>query len=660
MTVKVAEGTIPRCLADPVLFTPIPALFISSEPIKTQRCPVINIQISAKSIREILASAETMQTKNGAICSLIRGVPLSEFIQIVDQVKKSEGRSAIITLYHLWIECNSDISPHIYGAWFNIGVEFSCTEDNENAIISYKNALCIKPDLYQAAINLGLRYESTGQTDLALETWKSALQPDEARTGLLNHLGRVSENLKRYDQATAALSASLLTTPQQPDVIHHWIYLRQKMCRWPVYPTSIPGLSVKEMRSATGALSGLAITDDIQNQTQHARDWLRRKGPGPSSRLSPTTGYNHDRIRLGYLSSDYCAHPISYLVAQLFERHDRICFEVYGYCNTKDDGSDTRKRIVASFDKFMSIRAMSDEQAARAIRDDEIDILIDLNGLTQGTRLFILRSCPAPVQVTYLGYIGSLPLPELDYLLCDEFVIPRDKASEYQPEPLYLPGCFQVNDTLLPVGRTPTRIEIGLPEKSFVFCCFSNNYKITEQVFDAWMEILRRTQNSVLWLLADNHWAGCNLRDNALKHGIDPNRLIFAERVSLSDYLGRLRLADIFLDTFPYNAGTTASDALRMGVPLITLSGNSYVSRMAGSLLLTIGFKAGIASTLAEYVEKAVELASDPVKYRTARDTVGGGAWRRTIGNIELFVPQLEAAYRSIAKRSSHGGLCKV
>ncbi len=570
---------------------------------------------------------------------------------MIESIKSAGGQQVVILIYSLWIELNTGRSPLLYAAWFNIGVELSVAQDHDNAITAYKNALALKPDLYQAAINLGLRHELTGQADLALETWKAALQPDEARIGLLNHIGRVSEIEKRYDRAIAALDASLLTDPLQPDVIHHWMFLRQKTCRWPVFETCIPHLSVETMRDHVGPLATLALTDDIEAQGRRAAAWLNEKAPPATPRLSPPEGYRHDRIRLGYLSSDYCSHPISYLVAELFERHDRTRFEVFGYCSSRDDGSETRKRIIAGFDKFVPIRDMSDEQAARAIRADEIDVLIDLNGLTLGTRLFILRARPAPVQITWLGYIGSLPLPELDYLLCDDFVIPRESADAYQPAPLYLPDLFQVNDTRLAVGPTPSRAAVGLPVDRFVFCSFSNNYKITEEMFEAWMTILKKTGDSVLWLLADNEWAGRNMQERAARCGIDPARLIFAGRVMAPDYLGRLPLADLFLDTWPYNAGTTASDALRMGLPLITLAGRSYVSRMAGSLLRTIGYEEGIVGSLAAYVEKAIELATDPVKYRKARSAVGGGAWRRTIGNIENFVPQLESLFCSVVKR---------
>ena len=582
---------------------------------------------------------------------LLQSSSLQDLLQLVEYAKDNDKQKIVIPLYTQWIDANSSRSPLLFAAWFNLGVELSNVGQHDNAVTSYKNALALKPDFYQAAMNLGLRYEAIGQTSAALDIWDKSLQPNEARTGLLNHRGRVLENLKRYDEAANTLYSSLLTDPKQPDVIHHWVYLRQRMCDWPIYDGRVPGLQAKDVIDSTGPLSILAAFDSIRLQNKHVEDWLEKKGPPPSPRLSPERGYAHDRIRVGYMSSDYCAHPISYLVGELFERHDRSRFEVYGYCSTKDDGSAIRKRIIAAFDHFVPVAHLTDDQLADKIREDEIDILIDLNGLTLGTRIHALRARPAPVQITYLGYIGSLPLPELDYMLCDDFVIPKDRADQYRPTPLYLPENYQVNDTKLPVGPTPSRAEVGLPEDRFVYCCFSNNYKITEEVFEAWMAILGRVEKSVLWLLADNEWARRSMIARAEARGINPNRLIFAGRVSPEDYLGRMPLADLFLDTFPYNAGTTASDALRMGLPLVTYAGESFVARMAGSLLRSVGLEWGIAGSLAEYVEKAVEVGLDRAKYKTVRETVSGDVWRRTIGNIKAFVPRLEAAYQSVVKR---------
>ena len=621
----------------------------------TQWCQVTILSRDAQSIYEFLVQKRwsiAILADDKKFRKLLQSISLQDLLLLVDFVKENGRHAVVVPLYSQWIDANTGRSPLVFAAWFNLGVELSGAEETDNAITAYKNALALKPDFHLAAVNLGLRYEAAGQAEAALEIWQKALQPNDARVALLNHRGRLLETLKRYDEAAATLYESLLACPKQPDALQHWVYSRQRMCDWPIYQDRrVPGLSAQDVIDATGPFSILAAVDDIEVQNRQVERWIAKKAPPAQPRLSPACGYGHDRIRVGYMSSDYCAHPISYLVGELFERHDRSRFEVYGYCSTTEDGSAIRKRIVAAFDRFVPVAPLSDEQLAQRVRQDEIDILVDLNGLTLGTRLFAMRARPAPVQLSYLGYIGSLPLPELDYILCDEFVIPRDRAHHYQPSPLYLPGNYQVNDTKLPVGPTPERASVGLPEGRFVYCCFSNNYKITEEIFDAWMVILGRVPNSVLWLLADNPWARANMIGRAAARGIDSGRLIFAGRVGAAEYLGRLPLADLFLDTFPYNAGTTASDALRMGLPLVTVAGSSFVARMAGSLLHSVGLEWGIAGEIPAYIEKAVEVGLDPARYRAVRQAVSGDAWRRSIGNIEAFVPRLEAVYQAIVKR---------
>jgi predicted O-linked N-acetylglucosamine transferase (SPINDLY family) len=565
-----------------------------------------------------------------------------QVVQAVDRIGANHGDPAAIALYRVWIAANAGGVQMLHGAWFNLGAELSRAGATADAMLAYRSAPALKPDFHPAAINLGLLLEQSGQQEAALHTWGQAIQPDAARTALINQRARLLEQTGRLEQAEHALRTSLLTDPAQPDAVQHWLHIRQKMCEWPVLTDMIPGLTRHDLLMQCGPLAALALTDRVAEQHAICANWLRRKTAPSPERLSPARGYRHKRIRLGYMSSDFCRHAMSYLIAELFERHDRDRFEVFGYCTSLNDGSEIRHRIIGAFDHFTSIRALSDEAAARCIREDEIDILIDLNGLTAGSRLQILRWRPAPIQATYLGFIGPVPLPELDYLFCDSIVIPPSAAGLYAPVPLYIADIYQANDSKRSTGAPTTRAQAGLPEDRFIFGCFSNHYKITEEMFAAWLQILTRVETAVLWLIADNVWSCVNLRLRAAAAGIGPERIIYAGRVGPADYMARLPLADLFLDTSPYNAGTIASDAIRMGLPLVTLSGESFASRMAGRLLAAIGADRGIATTLSGYVETAVTLASDPAAHAAYKALFTEARWAETIGDIAGFTAAYE------------------
>ena len=573
----------------------------------------------------------------------LKHVEFAAIVAAIECARPASTGHAEVRLYQDWIAVNAGGSPLLYAAWFNLGIALARAGDPDRAAVAYGKARELNPTFHPAAVNLGLALEVMGQTDAALRTWESSIQTNESRTMLLNHRGRLMECLGRLGEAEATLRTSLLTDPAQPDVASHFLHIRQKTCRWPVLAADIPGLPPAELLRHSGPLASLALTDDVDMQRELTASWISRKMPPAPTRLSRPEGYRHSRIRVGYMSSDFCRHAMSYLVAELFERHDRSRFEIFGYCATLEDGSDIRRRVLAAFDHCRIIRDLSDEQAARLIREDEIDILIDLNGLTAHTRLAVLRWRPAPIQATYLGFVGPVPLPELDYLLCDDFVIPPSQAAAYRPTPLRIARIYQANDSKRAIGRPLVRRDVGLPDDRFVFCCFSNHYKITEAIFAAWMSILRQADQAVLWLTADDPLSQANLRDSAAHAGVAPERILFIERSSPELYMSRLRLADLFLDTFPYNAGTVASDAIRMQLPLLTLAGTSFASRMAGALLDAIGAQQGIVTSLPEYVAAATTLATDKNAYASYKRHFTYDVWMKTIGNIAVFTADFEA-----------------
>jgi predicted O-linked N-acetylglucosamine transferase (SPINDLY family) len=583
--------------------------------------------------------------------ALVAQLSFNALLELVEREGAKAGGQAVIRLYQLWIAAHPPHDKSSFIAWFNLGATFAQEGDSERALTCYEAALARRPDMPAAAINAGLLLEASGRKQEALDLWRRCLQPVEARVALLNNHARLSETMGRLAEAEADLRASLMLAPDQPDAIQHFVHIRQKSGRWPVLDAAIPGLDAETLLMRSGPLAVLALTDDVAVQSAVCAQFVARKTSPVQVKLSPAEGYDHQRVHIGFLSSDFCSHAMSYLIAELLERLDRRTFKVFGYCSSPEDGSAIRTRVLAALDKVTLIRALPDAQAAKCVRDDEIDVLIDLNGLTAGSRLQLLRYRPAPVQASYLGFVGPVPAPELDYLLCDDFVVPPDIAGLYAPTPLALGPIYQANDSRREIGPTVTRREIGLPEDRFVFCCFSNHYKITEAMFAAWMTILHAAEGAVLWLADD----GSGSRDALLAHaaaaGIDPARLIFTGRVAPGDYLARLRLADLFLDTFPYNAGTVASDAIRMQVPLLTLAGRSFASRMAARLLLSVDAPEGIAETTEDYVARATRLACDPAGYAAYKARFTEAAWQAGPCDVGGFVEAFSATISRIVKR---------
>lgn len=573
-----------------------------------------------------------------------------EFPQLIEYASKlEEERLSPLTavLYQTWIKRNQ--SPYAHAVYFNLGVTLGNLGDLLGSEEAYREAIKLSPLFIQPRLNLGSLLERGGQIDKAIAEWRwieqniSWSKPDNAPLVLLaiNHLGRVLETKKQLYEALYFLTKSLSIDPGQADVMHHWVGLRQKQCAWPIY-SKLPRITPSFMKESTSALAMLNISDDPESQLDAARRFVQKKVVSNVAVMANPNGYGHKKIRIGYCSGDFCLHPVSMLTVELFELHDREHFEVYGYCWSPEDGSEMRKRVINAMDHFTRIDQMTDEEAARKIRLDEVDILIDLQGQTAGARANLLAHRPAPIQITYLGLPATTGLPSIDYVIADRFLIPESAAPYYSEKPLYMPDVYQVSDRKRPVGPKPSRESCGLPTEGFVFCSFNNNYKFTPEVFDVWMNILKRVPGSVFWVLADNQWAEDNLRLEAEARGIDKSRLIFAGRVSPENYLARYQIADLFLDTFPFNAGTTANDALWMGLPILTCTGRSFASRMAGALLTAAGLDELITYSLIDYEEKAVWLASNPDGYKQKRDQLHDVHENGVLFDTSLFVKKLE------------------
>jgi protein O-GlcNAc transferase len=392
------------------------------------------------------------------------------------------------------------------------------------------------------------------------------------------------------------------------------------------------------------------------DQLQCSKLWTANVYPPAAEPASQSARAAHDRIRLGYFSADFHGHATSYLMAELFEVHDRARFDVTAFSFGPEDDGDVRQRLAASFERFIDVRNETDHAVAALARKLEIDIAVDLKGFTVDGRTGIFARRAAPIQVGYLGFPGSMGADYFDYLVADRVVIPPAERQFFSEKIVYLPDSYQVNDRKRPIaGRTPTRAQAGLPENGFVFCCFNNNHKITPAMFACWMRLLARVEGSVLWLLEDNAVAAANLLREAAARAIDPQRLVFAGRMPLPEHLARHRLADLFLDTLPYNAHTTASDALWAGLPLVTCLGDTFAGRVAASLVNAVRLPELVAATPQAYEHLALELARDPEKLAAIKRKLARHRLTTPLFDTVRFARHIEAAFMAMHERHQAG-----
>jgi predicted O-linked N-acetylglucosamine transferase (SPINDLY family) len=401
----------------------------------------------------------------------------------------------------------------------------------------------------------------------------------------------------------------------------------------------------------------LALLESGLLHRKAAELYVREEGPPSHARPAIRARARHDRIRIGYFSADFRDHPVATLAAELFETHDRSRFETTAFSFGPDTQDTMRRRMERAFDRFIDVRGSSNEDIALLARSLEIDIAVDLMAFTAECRpqIFALRA--APVQVNFLGYPGTMGAPYMDYLVADRTLIPEGSRSHYSEKIIYLPHSYQVNDAKRPVADVSfTREDLGLPPAGFVFCSFNNSYKITPDTFDSWMRILRRVEGSVLWLLEDNASVANNLRREAVRRDVQAERLIFARRVPMPEHLARLRAGDLFIDTLPYNAHTTASEALWVGLPVVTCLGETFAGRVAASLLQAIGLPELIAANRDQFVELVVELATDVQRLAKVRQKLADNRLTTPLFDARLFAKHIEAAYTLIDERY-HAGL---
>jgi protein O-GlcNAc transferase len=598
---------------------------------------------------------------------------------LLDQSKYAESIAAL--------EKALALDPNLVEAHYNLASVYGLQNKPEKAIEEYRTTIRLSPALAAPYLNLGNLLADLGHMSEAAEILQKAtdLQPDPAALNLLGTIyhraGRIKEAEASFRKAieirpgfVEALTNLGLNVAQQgrrvesvkltrealsinPNfafAVSNLFFEQRHLCDWQDFDATETKL--RELVRGGYRISPFAfITANTppDEQLLCARTWAaglaRLELPALSS--APR---RPGRIRIGYLSSDLKEHATAFLIAEMLEHHDHKRFEICAYSFSAEDNSEVRKRLIGAFDRFVDIRAMSHEAAIRKIRDDGVDILVDLKGYTQDARTEIMAGRAAPVQVAYLGYPGTMGADCIDYLIADHFIVPEDQRRHFTEKLVYLPHCYQPNDTRRQTSSHGfTRQHFGLPQDAFVFCSFNGNYKITPTYFDVWMRLLKSTPGSVLWLIESG------IRDNLLREaqarGVAPERIIFAPGLVHSQHVERMALADLFLDSLPVNAHTTASDALWAGVPLLTCAGTAFIGRVAGSLLHTLGLPELVASSLEEYEAKALRLAQNPAELKALREKLARNKVSSPLFDIARFTRNLETAYQMMFDRWQAG-----
>ncbi len=527
----------------------------------------------------------------------------------------------------------------------------------QQAIESCDQALRLDPGNVAACVNRGLALRDMERNTDALAEFDRALALQPGAAATLEHRGHALRKLARFGEAAECFAQLLVVAPEHDYARGALLHMRLQGCDWTDYARLADDVlaSVRAGRRADYPFSFLAIAPTVADQRRCGESFAAQIRPASMPLLSVQQD-PEARIRVAYVSGDFREHATSYLMAGVFEQHDRARFEVIGVSFRPAATDPTGLRVSAAFDRFIDVSQMNDREVAMLLRDMNVDIAVDLMGFTNGSRSAVFAHRAAPVQVNYLGFPGTLGAGYMDYILADRFVIPEAQRGAYAEKVVWLPDCFQANDDRRAISaQAPSRREAGLPATGFVFCSFNNGYKINPEIFAVWMRLLAAVPGSVLWLVADGASARANLGREAVARGVDPARLVFAPRLDYPRHLARLGLADLFLDTLPFNAGTTASDALWAGVPVLTCTGEAFASRMSGSLLGAAGLPELVTHSLAEYEARAMDLARHPDRLAALRARLQRNRGSCALFDTRRFCRNLERAYAAMWERHCSG-----
>jgi len=558
------------------------------------------------------------------------------------------------------IECFTNalrIKPDLADAHNYLGLTLADLDRREEAIASFTKALRIKPDYLEAQYNMGNTLFNLDRRDEAFDCYTKVVQikPDFAEVH--GRLGAILADFDRPDEAIDRYTKALRIKPDYVDARAARLHQQAIICDWGAMAADAEAIAVIGISgAAVSPFEMLSLEDNPARHRVRSERYTMQKYNRQELPSIARPSVKPDRLHIGYFSADFHDHAGMQLMAKLFEVHDRTRFTVHAFSFGPEKNDAMSARVRDAFDVFHDVRSLSDKQVATLARKKSIDIAINRNGYTTNERSGIFAHRAAPIQINYLGYPGTMGAKFIDYIISDRFIIPDDKQEHYSEKVIYLPHTYQANDNSRAISGAPmTRTEMGLPEQGFVFCCFNNIYKITSKEFDIWMRLLQKIDGSVFWLLKSNKWAEENLRQEARARGIDPERVVFAERRPLPEHLARHRLADLFLDTFNYNAHTTASDALWAGLPVVTKTGQGFATRVAGSLLSAIGLPELITNTDDDYERLALQLAANPKKLHAIKSKLEANRNTAPLFDTERFARHIEDAYQQAYQRYFDG-----
>ena len=549
-----------------------------------------------------------------------------------------------------------DLVPSSNEGFTGLAKALEKLDRHEEALASYAHAIQLKPDFSDAYHNQGVILDKLDRHEEALASLGLAIQFKPDFCEAYHQLGKTLDTLTCYDAALACFAHAIQLKPETDYLLGDYMHAKQNLCDWADFDSWISKL--KNQLKNNKPISPFQCASLIDNPMlqKQATENCQRDIRQVRSKFSAIRKYQeHKKVRIGYFSPDFRGHPVSFLTAELYEVHNRDQFEITAFSFAHTPQDPMTKRLMNGFDHFIDVTDMTDEKIIELARKMEIDIAVDLTGFTAAGRLEIFLMRVAPIQISYIGYLGTMGAEHYDYLLADHFLIPHDKQLFYSEKIAYLPS-YQVNDSKYVISeRQYSRKELGLPEKGFILCCLNNTYKISPATFDGWMRIMHAVDDSVLMLYKTSEIAPKNLRAEALSRGIDPDRLVFVGAIPLPEHLARYRVADLFLDTLPYNAGTTASDALRVGLPVLTQAGDSFASRMAGSILTALGMSELITVSPIEYESVAIDLATNPARLAAIKAKLMRNISSSGFFNAQPFAQHIEILYKEMYRRHQVG-----